>query len=391
MAGSRLCVVSFKPCWRDPQGRWMSDGGFPMQMTAVSSLFDDTTMVIVEVPGKPGGIPLPPVRIVPLRSPAGADTRRKFSVLSSLPYYLRTIRREVRAADVVHVPVPGDISLLGLVLALVSRKRLIARYGSSWALTPQTTPAQRVTRWFMQTFAGGRNVMLATGIGRTPPAPRMTWIFSTALSARELRDIHPVFDRALSQPARLVYVGRLSTEKGVRFLLRALVRVNARMGSAAPRLALLGDGPERASLERLVDELGLRNQVTFAGYLDRTRLSAALGEADLCVQPSLTEGFSKAWLDALAHGVPVVSSRVGAAASVLGEAGECGWLVPPGEEEALAATLVDVLTGPTDWPTMRRRCRTTAEGWTLEAWARQIGEICARQWGAVFEEGKLRA
>jgi glycosyltransferase involved in cell wall biosynthesis len=387
----RLCVVSFKPCWQDAAGQWRSDGGFPLQMAAVASLFDAVTLVVVQVPLRAGGLLLPVgAQVVGLRSPSGSDTARKFSLLASLTYYLKAITAEVRKADVVHVPVPGDISLLGLMLALLYRKRVIARYGSSWALTKQTTFAQRVTKCCMRMCAGGRNVMLATGVGAAPPAPRMRWIFSTALTKAEMESIRPTFDRGLGQPPRLVYLGRLSSEKGVIYLLRALARLQRAAVQTVPHLTLLGDGPERQRLEDETRELGIAHLVTFAGYMDRAGLSAVLYDADLCVQPSLTEGFSKAWLDALAHGVPVLSSRVGAASAVIGKSGDCGWLVPPGDEVALADGLRAALSRGHEWPALRRRCRAAAEGWTLEAWAEQIGGICAEDWGGVVAAGKLR-
>jgi glycosyltransferase involved in cell wall biosynthesis len=387
----RLCVVSFKPCWQDGTGQWKSEGGFPLQMRAVSSLFDSATLVVVRVPARDGGLSLPAgATVIGLRSPSGSDTARKFSMLAGLAYYVKAITAEVRKADVVHVPVPGDISFLGLMLALVFRKRLIARYGSSWAPTAQTTLTQRVTKRCMRMCAGGRNVMLATGIGAVPPAPRMRWIFSTALTKAEMGSIRPTFDRGLGHPPRLVYIGRLSPEKGVAYLLRALARLDRAAVQPIPQLTLIGDGPERQRLEDQTRELGIAHLVTFAGYVDRASLSALLYDADLCVQPSLTEGFSKAWLDALAHGVPVLSSRVGAAPAVIGKSGQCGWLVPPGDELALAEALRAALSQGHEWPALRRRCRAAAEGWTLEAWAEEIGGICAEHWGGVVAAGKLR-
>ena len=386
-----LCVVSFKPCWQDASGRWMSDGGFPLQMAAIGSLFDRVTLVVARVQPRSGGLPLPPeAHVVGLRSPSGADTARKFSMLFGLRYYLKTIGAHIREVDVVHVPVPGDISFLGLLLALLQRKRIVARYGSSWVVTRQTTMAQRLVRLCMRLCAGGRNVMLATGIGPNPPAPGMQWIFSTALSEAELKTISPVLDRPLGTPPRVMYVGRLSEEKGVSFLLQALARRQRRGTSPSPHLVVLGDGPQRGALEPQAHELGLDDVVTFAGHVDRKQLSALLQSADLCVQPSLTEGFCKAWLDAMAHGVPVLSSNVGAAAPVIGAPGTRGWLVPPGDEVALADGLSHALNRGHDWMALRRRCRVFVEDRTLEAWAREIGRICTEHWGGVVAEGKLR-
>lgn len=388
----RVCAVSFKPCWQDESGRWMSFGGFPFQMDAIASLFDDMTLVIVRVPPRAGGIPLPAhARIVPLRSPSGADLRRKLSIIASLPYYLWRIAASARNADVVHVPLPGDVPLLGMWIALAMRKRVLARYGGSWVANTQSTFMNRVTKACMRRAAGGRNVMLATGEGDAAPAPRMNWVFSTALARRELDRIAPRLDRGLSSTPRLVYAGRLSPEKGVAVLIDALGILAKDPTLAQPHLTVLGDGEERATLEARAAAVGCRDRVTFAGQVDRDTLSSALDVADVCVQPSLTEGFSKAWLDAMAHGLPVLASNVGAASAVIGTRGERGWLVAPGDSQALADAIHHVLVDDLDWTALRRRCRAYVEGRTLEAWAERIGTVCAAHWGWTMTDGRLRA
>ncbi len=121
----RVCAVSFKECWQDARGDWYSNGGFPLQMTAVASLFDSMTLLITESdsPGN-GGLRLPPsADVVVLRKPVGRDFRRKLSVLANLFYYVSTIARHAARADQVHVPPPGDIPLLGMMIALALRKR----------------------------------------------------------------------------------------------------------------------------------------------------------------------------------------------------------------------------------------------------------------------------
>jgi glycosyltransferase involved in cell wall biosynthesis len=387
----RLCVVSFKPCWRDAAGRWISSGGFPLQMAAIGSLFDETKLLIAETGPQGGGIPLPPhAAIVPLREPSGDDARRKVSVAVHLPSYLWTIASHVRRADVVHTPLPGDLALLGFAVAFALRKPLIARYGGSWPDNPQTTLTGRLTKAWMRRAAGGRNVMLATGDGGSPPAPGMSWIFATALSERELSGPPPELDCPPGNPPRLVYVGRLSPEKGVATLLQALARLATRPDAPAPELTLVGGGEDRDRLQELARRLGLSARVHLTGQLTREALAAELSRADICVQPSLTEGFSKAWLDAMARGLPVLASDVGAAGAVIGGDGERGWLVPPGDATTLAETLHQVLTRPLDWPALRRRCRTYAERHTLEAWTLRIGQTCAAQWGWSLVDGKLR-
>jgi len=382
----KLCVVTMKHTWPAADGSWLTDGGFPVQMAAIGSLFDDVTMLLVNIPARERGIPLPPrAKIVPLPEPAGLDLRRKISVVLRLPHLLWIIAREVSRADIVHTPLPGDMGILGMLTAQALRKPLVVRYCGSWVTNSQTTMANRAVRWWMRRTAGGRNVMLATGEGTTPPAPGMHWVFATAVSRHELEAVRPNLDRGLSSPARLVFIGRLEAGKAVAALIESLDLLRRR-GMELPSLTVLGEGTDRPTLERRAAELGV--PVVFTGQVDRATLSTHLIDADLCVQPSLSEGFSKAWLDAMAHGVPVVASNVGAAATVIGAAGERGWLL----QQPTADTIADVLAralNEGDWTARRRRCRAFAEAHTIEAWGERIGRLCADQWGMRIEGGRL--
>ena len=386
-----VCAVSFKECWQDAAGRWYSNGGFPLQMAAIASLFDRMVLLINrrETPGA-GALPLPAnADVVVMRTPAGKDFRRKVSVASHLPEYLSTIARHARTADAVHVPPPGDLPLLGMIVAIALRKRLIVRYCGSWHRTSRTTLTNRVTRGLMRLFAGGPNVMLATGEAERPPARRVTWIFSTGLSRAELAAGVAERPPALQDPPRLAYVGRLSPEKGLDVLIGALAALRDEGFRRMPRVVLIGDGPERGRLEALVEENALGDVVRFAGQLDRTELRRELERADMGIHPSHSEGYSKAWLDAFSCGLPVLSTEAGAAHHVIGGHGERGWLVPPGDAARLQEALARVLTEERDWAPLRRRCREFAEARTLESWASEIGRRCADQWRVPFIEGKL--
>ena len=386
-----VCAISFKPCWQDGSGRWVSDGGFPLQMTGIRSLFDEMTLIITGSRPAGGGIPLPAdMNVVPIRLPDGWNLRRKISFLANILYYVRIITPHIRRCDVVHLPVPGDIPFLGIVIALLFRKRIIVRYGSSWVGTSQETMMTRVTKLIMRTFAGGRNVMMTTGDGPAPPARGVSWIFSTAITAEELRTIPYDPSRLPGNSPALAYVGRLSGEKGVGNLIAAMAALSKEGGCTLPQCWIIGDGPERRMLEDQTARAGLGTHIHFAGQLDRQSLSGKLKECDFCVQPSLSEGFSKAWLDAFAHGLPVLASDVGAASSVIGGNGLRGWLVPPGNVPALALQLRRVLTEPIDWPALRRRCREYTEKRTLDVWAAEIGRICASQWNMKVVGGKIR-
>jgi glycosyltransferase involved in cell wall biosynthesis len=386
----KVCAISSKPCWQNGNGQWLTDGGFPIQMGGIASIFDRMELLIVNSTPRTGGLLIPAgAGVFSVRQPHGADLRRKLSIILRLPYYLGRIATRVAVADVVHIPLPGDIPALALLMAWMFRKKMIVRYCGSWARTSQTTWMNRVLKSGMRALAGPRSVMLVTGEGSKPPAPGLHWIFATALSRREIDGIPIVSQRGLSSPPQLVYLGRLSPEKGVEVLIRALTIIRDKGLCPLPQITLAGDGPQRAALESLVAELGCGRMVRFAGQLTRSEMSTLLHQSDFCVQASLTEGFSKAWLDAMAHGLPVLASNVGAAAAVIGADGTRGWLAPPGDAETLARKLQFILTDNIDWTSLRVRCRQFAETRTIENWSMRIAEICAAQWGMRMVDGKL--
>ncbi|MDU8910817.1 glycosyltransferase [Aestuariicoccus sp. MJ-SS9] len=155
----------------------------------------------------------------------------------------------------------------------------------------------------------------------------------------------------------LLFVGRLAAVKGVRVLLEALAQMDGR-----PQVTLIGDGPERAGLEAYAKALGLSDRVTFAGYQSQDAVAAALGETDVFVLPSFAEGVPVVLMEAMAAGVPVVTTRI-AGIPELVEHGESGLLVAPGDAEALRDALQDLLDDPERRRDMgaRGRARVLAE------------------------------
>ncbi|HEX9636000.1 MAG TPA: glycosyltransferase family 4 protein [Acidobacteriota bacterium] len=147
------------------------------------------------------------------------------------------------------------------------------------------------------------------------------------------------FERpALARGAVVVYAGRLAQEKGVDVLLRAAAR-------AKLRVLIAGDGPERARLERLVEELGL-GYTPFLGHLEASRLRELVAGAAAVAVPSLWyENFPFSVLEALALGVPVVASRIGGIPEIVVD-GENGYLVPSGAVEPLADALRRLVGDP---------------------------------------------
>jgi glycogen(starch) synthase len=140
---------------------------------------------------------------------------------------------------------------------------------------------------------------------------------------------------------RILFVGRLAPQKGV----RTLVAATRLLQSPGARVLLVGDGPERPALEREAGRLGLGDRVRFLGFVPHDRVPAILTHADLLVLPSLYEELGTVLLEAMWAGLPIVASRTGGIPDVI-EDGINGLLVPPGDPHTLAGAIDRVLGTP---------------------------------------------
>jgi glycosyltransferase involved in cell wall biosynthesis len=172
----------------------------------------------------------------------------------------------------------------------------------------------------------------------------------------------------------LLTVGILSDQKGVDVAIEALARLKARGRRA--RLVVVGDGPLRPALARLASARGVTGAVTFVGALANEEAAAYYGAADVFVFPTLrVEAFGVVTIEAMAAQRPVIVSRIGATPEIV-EDGVTGFLVPPGDVEAVAARIALLADDPVRARAMgqRGRARVVAE-WTREAQARRIVEV----------------
>lgn len=139
----------------------------------------------------------------------------------------------------------------------------------------------------------------------------------------------------------LVFMGRHRYYKGVDTLIRAMAQVNG-------RLLIGGDGPERANWELLTAELGLQNRIQFVGDVSDEALPAFYTSGDIFVLPanSRAEAFGLVIQEAMATGLPCVTSELSTGTSWLVQNKVSGLVVPPQEPEALAAALNRLVNEP---------------------------------------------
>lgn len=144
----------------------------------------------------------------------------------------------------------------------------------------------------------------------------------------------------------MLWVGRMVPVKGLEVLIEACRALRPRHPDL--RLYLVGDGALRASIQAAITAAGLDEMVRLVGLVPHEALADWFRAADLTVLPSLSEGIPNVLRESLACGTPFVASQVGGIPELARNG--AGWLVPPGDPAALAATIDRVLTDSRlDW------------------------------------------
>ena len=167
------------------------------------------------------------------------------------------------------------------------------------------------------------------------------------------------------------YIGRLSAEKGVEYLIEAVAELQA--AAVFVKLLIIGDGPEKLTLEKLVMDKSLDDSVIFAGF--QTDIEKWFPALDIFALPSLTEGTPMALLEAMAAGVPVIASAVGGVPKVVTD-GVDGLLVPPRDSMAISEKINWLKENPEILKEFSKAGLDTINAhYSIDSWCRSIEKL----------------
>jgi glycosyltransferase involved in cell wall biosynthesis len=159
--------------------------------------------------------------------------------------------------------------------------------------------------------------------------------FSPANAERGALTTHT--EEKAPQNVRVLSLGRLVERKGQRILVAAAVRLAER--GVDFELTIAGDGPTRPSLEKLVADLGIADRVTFTGVVGQDEAVELYRDADVFALPSLAEGLPVVLMEAMATGLPVISTRIDAIPELIDD-GVSGLFVEAGDAQGLTDALI---------------------------------------------------
>jgi glycogen(starch) synthase len=280
------------------------------------------------------------------------------------------LRKLIRSADVIHV---AGAAISPVLLGLVLRKPVVVehhgfqticptgqlfqepedvpcpghfmaeRYTHCLACAPAPKPLASFRLWLLTFLRRFLCQHVATNITPTHWLSGMLQLPRTETVPHGLAPSSPLVRLPASHPVPvLVFLGRIVTTKGLLLLLEAgrlLQRQNRPI-----ELKVVGDGPQRAALQKLTTEWKLAMQVRFLGRLPDSQIADLLATADLLVVPSLGgEVFGMVIAENMLRGIPILASDLGAFVEVLGDAGRT---FKTGDSADLARQIVQLLDDP---------------------------------------------
>lgn len=279
---------------------------------------------------------------------------RGLKLINLLGFY--DVYRLIRHApfDVIHIHGGNEAGVLGRIAAKLAggRNIIYSLHGtptvdrSAWLVRKSIALLDRlldrVTDHYIavSAFIGNRYLHHGIGLGRMSVIHHgIEW-----QSAQDVARRRGELLQTLGLPIDAVLVGSvglIEPRKGFDYLIRAIPQIRAQHPQAI--FLIVGDGPQKAALERLSDELKIGEGLKFLGWRDDAKQLIEL--FDLMCHPALSEPLGLVLLEAMAHAVPVVASAVQGIPEVVDD-GQTGVLVPAEDSEALAIALIELLNQP---------------------------------------------
>jgi glycosyltransferase involved in cell wall biosynthesis len=242
--------------------------------------------------------------------------------------------------DIIHANVYNTAAISVIIGTLAKIPVVLSEYSSAYGLK-RIKPGQIP---FMRFFMNRVDVIM-------PDSNTLGQHIRSYGINRPMVMVHNVVDTDVFYPAshgdqvirpyrEIVLIARLSEEKAVHLAIQMLARLQQQ--GVYLYLHIAGDGPERARLESLVDNLGLADWIHFHGFLPKNELAKILRRSSAFLLTSLWESKPVVILEALTCGLPVVAPAIGGIPEIITPA--CGLLFQPGDIDDLASKMLNLLT-----------------------------------------------
>lgn len=313
----------------------------------------------------------------------------------SFPWPLKPIGMLARKrVDVVHIHTPFVVGLYGILTSMWLGRPRIFTHHTLWDEYTHYLPFPRfishaIAMGLIRTFCQGPSAVISPSEMvksrlREQGITKPIHVLPTGIDPTVFQDgdpSGPLQELGIQKGQKLfLYIGRLGKEKSVDFLFETL----AMAPFPEVRLAVIGDGPYRAELEKIRDGLGLQGQVEFLGYRPRTELKNYMAAARGLVFASQTETQGLVLLEAQAGGCPVLAIRGPGVTEAVND-GHSGRILEPGDKEGFLACWRELTHDDEMHARMSRNARSWAEDFSAQAMARKMVAVYKSVSGPAYE------
>tara|TARA_B110000438_G_scaffold270081_1_gene286967 strand:+ start:5332 stop:6489 length:1158 start_codon:yes stop_codon:yes gene_type:complete len=381
----KLLIITHKEVTPDLEinNSYKTSGGFPFQINSISNLFSNTSLICL-LRTREMGSQLAPIvgknfLINTYPEPLFSGHFRHIAFLFWLPIHFKSIFKQIKKSDAVHSLIPGDIGLLGLLIALWVKKPIFVRHCGTWG--NMTTLADRFIYYLLPKIAKGKIIVMATGGGEKLPETKnknINWIFSTSITHNEWNKIKPAKPWIKNQKLRLISVSRLTKGKNIKSAIEAIFIIKKSFSNI--HLDIIGDGEEKYNIRKYILELGLNDNVTLHGNISHLSILERLSNSHIFVFPTnIKEGFPKVLIEAMSCGLPSIATRVSVIPYLIEN--KCGIILEKTNAISVSQAILLLISNINQMSKMGKKAREISKEYTLEKWSNLISNRLEKSWG----------
>jgi glycosyltransferase involved in cell wall biosynthesis len=380
----KLLIISHKLVWEDTvKNKFYTNGGFSLQVSAISELFQKTRILCpVSDEERPSGLTEFSTKNISftnlLNKIKKTGLSRKIYVLFWCFKNITFIKKEINNADAVHIPLMGDIGIIGFILCLIMKKKLFVRHCGNWYKNENLI--EFMIKLLMTLTAGKNNVMFATGGGFSNPSKynkNIKWIFSTSLNSYQINKYNTARSLLKNAPLKIFVAGRQTKSKGTHHVIKAVSILKRKYDI---KLIIAGEGPDLKFFKTYSSQLNLGvKHVSFLGQIDHNQLHEVFKNSDIFCFPSVSsEGFPKVVVEAITHGLPSLVSPVSVLPYLFRNGG--GVILDFPFAESIVSNLEKLILDNQRYKKISKEAVALSKQYSIESWQNEISENLKENW-----------
>lgn len=296
------------------------------------------------------------------------DFRNLNSAISSflkIPVIFFQVIRAFMWADHIHFRCPGNVSLLGLITAIIfPSKPKTVKYAGNWDPKSNQPSSYKLQKWLLNNKSIIRNKkVLVYGKWNNQPEHIISF-FTASFSESKKND----YRKRIWRPIKFIFCGNLVSGKNPMIAINIVSRLLKNGNNVV--LEIYGDGPEKEKLESFISNDGLKDWIKLYGNVNQDVLIKAYIESHFCILPSKSEGWPKAIAEGMFFGCVPISKRISCVPWMLAD-GERGILFDE-DINQLVQKIELLLQDREKYNIMSKNARNWSQNYTLEKFEKAI-------------------